>query len=444
VVKRWGALGALLVGALGAGAPASGAEEPGSLHDLITVLHERGVIDEGDYASIAAKNAAYEAEQREAAKPALSFWGDFRFRSESLFFEEDETGSERTDRHRLRYRIRLNREAEITDHAEVYVRFTSGADDPRSANQTLGSSLDFDTDDFRIDRAYARVSPFAHGRLGEDGTLHFELGKVPNPFQWKVGRDNMLWDNDITLEGATARLVWDVSSGLETFLTTGYYVIDENSTSKDPHLAAGQAGFHARPGASVAFGGRASYYHFNSLDAAFHARGVDGTGGVTSAGGNIVDGLTGGVGGQNLQVVEAAGYLEMLTDTAWPMLVYATWSNNLTAEPSVVTAAEEDDTAWGVGVEMGDKKKLARLGAGYWRIEANAFPSQFIDSNLFDGFTNRRGWVAYASRSLWKNTDVNVTAFFSDEIRDDVPPYGDSVPDAERIRRQADLVFKFE
>jgi hypothetical protein len=428
---------------IGSVASASEVEE-GSMQDLIGILRERGVIDESDYESIAARNAAYEAQQRQDRMPALSFWGDFRFRSENFWYDEDATGVERTNRHRLRYRIRLNGKAEINDHAEVYMRFVSGDDDPRSTNQTFGSGLDFDTDDFRIDRAYARVSPFAHGRLGEDGTLHFEVGKVPNPFTWKRGKDFMLWDGDISLEGATAELTWRPTDGLETFLNGGYYVIDENSTSKDPHMYAGQVGFHAEPAASIEFGGRGTYYHFNSLDAAFHARGVDGTGGPTSAGGNIVDGLTGGVGGQNLQVVEASVYLAMLTDTDWPVLVYGTWANNLTAEASVATTADEEDTAWGAGVEIGNAEKFVKLGVGYWHVEANAFPAQFIDSDLFDGRTNREGWAAYASRTIWKNTALNLTAFFSDEIEDDVPPYGDSVPNADRIRLQADLVFKFK
>ena len=424
-------------------APA-GADES-SMHDLIGVLKERGVLEEGEYERIAAKNAAYEAEQREANKPTLSFWGDFRGRYEGFIYDEDETGVERTNRHRARYRFRLNGKAEINPRATVHFRLASGGDDPRSTNQTLGSALDFDTDDIRLDLAYARISPFVKDRFGDGGRLAFELGKVPNPFRWKKGKDFMLWDGDITLEGATIRSSYAVTDGLETFFSGGYYILDENSRNKDPHLWGAQVGFHAEPGESVAFGGRASYYHFDSLDMAFHLRGEDGTGGVTSAGGNIRDGLSGGFGGQNVQVVEAAAYVQLLTDTSWPVTIYGSWANNLTAEKSsIMPPAGQEDTAWGGGVEIGDKKKWLKVGAGYWHIEANAFPSQFIDSDLFDGRTNREGWAAYVSRAILKNTDLNLTAFFSDEINDNVPPFNDSVPNAERVRIQADLVFKFK
>lgn len=423
----------------------SAAADESSLHDLIVVLKERGVIEESDYESIAARNAAYEAQQKEARKPTLSFWGDFRGRYEGIFYDKDETGVERTNRHRGRYRLRLNGMAEVNSRAKVFFRLVSGVDDPRSANQSFGTNLDFDTDQIRLDMAYAHLSPFPNSRMGENGSLAFEIGKVPNPFRWKVGKDWMLWDGDITLEGVSIRSAYDLADGFETFFSGGYYVIDENSRDKDPHLWAGQVGFHVEPAESIRLGGRATYYHFDSLDMAFHLRGEDGTGGVTSSGGNIRDGLSGGFGGQNVQVVEASAYLALLTDTSWPVLLYGTWANNLTAEKSAIAPpAGQEDVAWGGGIEIGDKKRFVKLGAGYWHVEANAFPSQFIDSNLFDGRTNREGWAFYASRQILSNTDVNLTAFLSDEIEDDVPPFGDSVPDAERFRLQADVVFKFK
>ncbi len=430
--------------ALGFAPDAAHATEDTSLHDLIVVLKERGAIGEDDYEAIAAKNAAYEAKQRQDRKPKLTFWGDFRARYEGIFFNKDETGVERTNRHRGRYRFRLNGKAEINSRAQVIFRLVSGAPDNRSANQSFGTALDFDTDPFSIDRAYARLSPFPGGRLGENGHLAVEIGKVPNPYVWKKGRDVMHWDHDISLEGATIRAGTHVSENTELFFNGGYYVIDENSRDKDPHLWAGQIGVLSEPGESVEFGARATYYHFDSLDPEFHLRGVDGTGGITSAGGNIIDGLSGGVGGQNVQVVSATAYVAMLTDTSWPVLLFGTWSNNLTAEKSSLTIAEQEDIAWGGGVEIGNKKKYVKLGVGYWHIEANAFPSQFIDSNITDGRTNREGWVVYASRAILKNTDLNLTAFFSDEINDNVPPFGDSVPNADRVRVQADLVFKFK
>jgi hypothetical protein len=89
------------------------------------------------------------------------------------------------------------------------------------------------------------------------------------------------------------------------------------------------------------------------------------------------------------------------------------------------------------------------LGAGYYHLEANFSPGQFTDSDLFDGFTNREGFLVYASRELFKNTELNVTLFSGEEIEDDAefdlnalfPDEG--VTSAERYRLQTDLVIKF-
>ena len=67
----------------------------------------------------------------------------------------------------------------------------------------------------------------------------------------------------------------------------------------------------------------------------------------------------------------------------------------------------------------------------------------FVDSDLFDGRTNRKGWVIYGSREIFKNTDLNLTTFVSDAIEKASPAFDDSVPGAERVRVQADILVKF-
>jgi hypothetical protein len=94
-------------------------------------------------------------------------------------------------------------------------------------------------------------------------------------------------------------------------------------------------------------------------------------------------------------------------------------------------------------VEGGDKKKYINLGAAYFYIEANAFPSQFIDSDLFDGRTNRKGLCVYGSRQLLEGTDFNFKVFGSDAIETELPAFEESVEGSERVRVQIDLVYKF-
>ena len=96
-----------------------------------------------------------------------------------------------------------------------------------------------------------------------------------------------------------------------------------------------------------------------------------------------------------------------------------------------------------VGAEVGSKKKWIQLGLLYAEIEANAFPSMFIDSDLTDGRTNRKGWSVYATRQILENTDFRIETLVSDEIHSSIPPYEFSATDSDRVRVRADIEVKF-
>jgi len=417
----------LLAMMVGAAPVRAGEEDDPALTELVEILREKGVLDEAEYEGLAARAAREEARRDDGWWDRILLSGDFRARHESIFFQNTQ------DRHRERYRLRLSGRARIHDRAEVRFRIASGGDDPRSANQTLGSALDFDSDPIRIDRAYVHLTPFAEGEVpGMPGAyLGVEAGKLPNPYYWKIGRDFMLWDHDISLEGVTVVLDQELADGWDAFLRGGYYVIDENGTGKDPKLLAAQVGSHLRLTDTVTVGARASWYGFRSLNKAFVTRGA--------AGGNVPTGLAPRSDGGPVDVVAGTAYLECACFEDWPVVVTGTVATNLAAEAT--PGLSREDLAWGVNLEVGDKRKLVKLGGGYWYIESNAFPSMFIDSNLFDGFTNRHGFAFYGSRRILPDTDLNITTFLSDEIDDDGVAV--SRTRADRVRLQVDLVYSF-
>ena len=90
--------GALLALVLMAWGGPSGAEEGAVVEDILQVLKDRGIVDEDEYQRLAAKNAKYEAENKNSWMPEIDWSGDFRFRHESWWFDEDELGGEREDR----------------------------------------------------------------------------------------------------------------------------------------------------------------------------------------------------------------------------------------------------------------------------------------------------------------------------------------------------------
>ena len=123
------------------------------------------------------------------------------------------------------------------------------------------------------------------------------------------------------------------------------------------------------------------------------------------------------------------------------MLLFGHWARNFDAQATAL--ADEEDQGFGAGLEVGDKKQWVLLGAGYYRLEANFWPSQFIDSDLTDGITNRESWTLYAVRQIFTNTDLSLELFRSDELEDDSPTFDDSVSGAERYRLRTDVQVKF-
>lgn len=373
----------------------------------------------------------------------LVFSGDMRGRLENFRFSEDETGSKKNSRGRLRYRLRINAGAVINEHLGFDVRIGTGADDSRSGNVTLGGMVDFGPDAIGLRRAYMTVKPFANGELpGHDGHWVVRFGRVPNPFLWKNGDDKMLWDGDINLSGMCTAL--DVAAGgaANLFVNAGYFVLEEKSSDKDALMASAQAG--AIVGGSSGKGGvRGTFYRFDGLTKAFVDRGVDGTGGATSGGGNIADGLTGDPNGGQMNVIEAQAFVEVARGGSWPIVAFGGGSHNASAEASAASSGvEKEANAYNAGVHVGDKKKVVQFGAAYYQIQANAFPSQFIDSDILDGVTNRDGFMAFLAKALTKNAEFGITALYSDAIQDE-SAFATSVKDSERLRTMVDLSVKF-
>jgi hypothetical protein len=261
----------------------------------------------------------------------------------------------------------------------------------------------------------------------------------------KKGKDYMLWDADVAPEGVTLLLSSKPTERTTLFGTFGYYVIDENSQEKDPHFWGLQVGAHQEQNEKWRFGARASWFAFRAIDLAFNLRGAFGeaAGGVTSGGGNIPDGLNGNLNGDPFDVLETAAYLTYGGFEAWPITLYGTFARNLGARSSnLFPGAGREDTAWGLGLEVGDSKQYVKLGAGYWHIQANSFPSMFIDSDFLDGRTNRQGWAFYGGKQILKDTELKLTLFVIEPIRT-ASAFEASVANSERLRLQSDIVFKF-
>lgn len=418
----------LALASLSAAGPALAEENP-ALLETLQIMRDRGLIDEAKHAELVSKNQAWEA-SHPSLLSRLEWSGDFRGRLENFWYQEDDFGVDTQDRSRGRYRLRIGARAKVNEVVTAGFRLASGENDHRSTNQSFGSGdEDFSPDSIFIDQAYAELA-MPKRFLPETMTVKGIVGKQANPFLWKHGKDFMIWDQDITPEGVGFQVAGMPTEALSLYGNAGYFIVDENGGSKDPHLLGVQGGFGLAPTEVFDFGGRVSFYGWNSVNDAFLTR-------TNETGSLITD-------EHDYNVVELAGYGRIKSFAQWPILLYGHIAQNLDAESPA--GVDDEDLGWGAGIEVGDKKRIM-LGAGYYHVEANFSPAQFTDSDLFDGFTNREGFLVYAARQLFENTELNLTLFSGEEIEDD-PAFDlslidDDTPSAERFRLQTDLVIKF-
>jgi hypothetical protein len=440
--------------------------DPSAMEEVLDILLKDGTIDSATRERLMAKQMAESKKQTDVAAGLAGFewFGDLRVRYEAFRFSGDgllgTAGAD--DRSRERLRARLGFKKKVNDRLTVGMRLATGAGagDLRSTNVSFGEGDNdrFAPDGIFIDQAWVEVKAADSNRF----KLGFTAGKVGNPYTGRVGIDNLVFDNDITPEGLYLGTSFRPSEPVEIYGTLGGFIIDEDSGSKDPKLLGVQLGTTLAPSENVSFGIRGSLFEFRSLDDPFIRSAI--TAGAPSNGGGNFAGAFGEEAGDprldgNARLLESFTFLTLASSESFPVTLFGTYVKNLEAESNTFTAGAntlstgDEDTAWGAGLELGSAKKSVLLGIAYFSVEANSVVASFTDSDVFDGFTNREGFVVYIGREIVKNVDFRLSYFDGDEIEDDIltglastaaaQPFGPSLLNADRRRIQADISVKF-
>ena len=339
----------------------------------------------------------------------LKFSGDFRLRYEQ-FDWEDETDNAK-GRSRGRYRYRFNIAAEVNEEVDVNLRLASGSDDPRSTNQSFDDG--FTSKGVWIDRAYADWHPLSMPGLNVWG------GKMPNPF-YQVAKSQLIWDNDLNLEGFGAKYTIALNSSDELFLNGGGFWVEENSDDVDQSLWGAQAGIKHLFADQTVFTYGASYYDYGNIkgNGAVDFNDEDNFFGNSSTSDNKYE--------FDYNLIEAFGeYAFKMSDT--PISVYSRYVNN--------TAAKSQDTGYLIGFKYNKIKDPGtwEFGYNYRDVEADAVLGAFTDSDFARGNTNGRGHKFSYKYQLSKNWQAVLT-YFQDKA-------GVNKEDDRKL--QADMIFKF-
>ena len=325
-----------------------------------------------------------------AEKVKLS--GDLRYRHESI--DDDASTSERN---RNRIRARLNIEGEVNDEWGVRFRLASGSSDsPTSTNQTLGDSNtdSFGNTPFWIDMAYADFHPAAI-----DG-FNAYFGKMANPF-YKTGKNELIWDGDVTPEGIAASYETALSPSTSLFANGGGFWIRERSGGADTGLFGIQSYLKHKINQNLYALGGLSYYDMGNLDDR-----TEDLSNVNTSSGNTFNSSNQYV--YDYDVVEMFAEMGGFEFMGLPATVYGNYVEN--------TAAPGDrNSGWFMGWKLNKAKKPGdwQISYNYRELEKDAVFDGLTDSDFIGGGTDGKGHEIGLKYKVSENVDAGLTYFLN-------------------------------
>jgi hypothetical protein len=343
--------------------------------------------------------------------------GDFRFRNESIWTERVVDGStvDAADRHRQRIRARLGFDFKATDNVTGTLLFATGADDPRSSNQTLGGTGTRKS--IGLDMAYIDWKFMQGGDL--------LLGKMPNPI-FRPGQ-SLFYDGDFNPEGGAVKFDRGMFFGTAYgwWLTEGFNADPDSPANWDARIIGLQAGMKF-----ALFGGEtllaANYYECGLCQGNAPLYNNNANGNTTYRVGTSTTNLL----AYDYDILEISAQTGM-TVRDLPLIFWANYAQNMADDV-------EYDTAFAIGAMLGKASNAKTWEAGlfYQEIDKDALFGQWIDSDFGDGRTDTEGWVLKGAYAPVRNFTIAGT-YFLNTLNKDVGT------DLDYDRLQLDLNYKF-
>jgi polyhydroxyalkanoate synthesis regulator phasin len=395
---------------------------------LIQLLVQKGIVSKDEARELKQEIASDEKlVQEDRLKATLPEWvqktklkGDFRLRYQ---YERKETNRDARERGRIRYRLGV--ESEVVDKTvKVGAGISSGADDPRSTNQSFTDT--FERSDVRLDLAYAEYMPFHNKEVMLVG------GVFPRKdYLWTP--TDMLWDSDINPQGGSIHLEKELGRGFNGFMNSGVWVIDEVSSTTndrpDPYMHYGQGGLGWKNDTLEAKAA-AIYYGFNALKGTCPDWSAATNTGITSA-------SSGSCTGSLSRDYDAFGSsVEFIVNNPFDLVEHVAFFGDYIN--NVYYKDIDNDTGWAAGLQFGDKKVLAK---GKWQaryifatLGKDAFVDFTPDSDRLGGRTDIRSHEGIFEVGLNKNISLALDYYYGRRMK--------TTADPEHLI-QADFNFKF-
>lgn len=374
---------------------------------------------------------------------AIRFSGDLRFRTETFRNQGFDAVTEPADRNRLRIRARLALDGTIDKHFDWGMKLATGIfTDPITTNQTLTDA--FERKPFALERAFIRY---------DSRTDNVGLQLVAGKFEPTFRRTQMVWDDDINVEGASEAVYFKTKTALKQIKFVAFELpFNEVSGGKDGVLYGGQAQTDWQFSHVVSANVNLAYYDWNHVDQIVGLLGAATNvvnGGIQNGAG-VTGNQNGALGTSNRLVRNAAGtpigflagfnlvdVLGNLTWQAsgrWPVSFTFDYVHNATGR-----VKDEKDAFW-VGGQVGQTKEKGDWLFGYYftRIEQDAVLVPFNFSDILA--SNSRAHMPTVAYQIANNVQFQWTGLFSQRANKIVPT---SVDNRYINRMQFDVIYKF-
>lgn len=337
----------------------------------------------------------------------LDVGGDLRLR-----YEHNWGAADARDRGRGAVRARLEAAYAVNDWLTAGGRIVTGdPDDPNSADISVSGFAD--DLNVALDQAYLRA------RLGQ-ATLWG--GKFANPFI----KSDLVWDGDVSPQGAAATLEAPLGEGVAVRLAGLYFLVDESVAGPNSDMIGGQAELAFQPSADWKARLSAAYYGYSLR---------------SMAGGDAGDFRSNLIGPDgryrsDFDLIDAIVSLDYLgLGKGWPLQLSAEYVQNL-------GAATDADTGYTLGLSLGQVSRARgwKLGYSYMVAETDAVLAAFSHDNI-DLATNYLLHALSVDHALTDDIILNASLYHF-RIKDPLGP-GIGLPRDWRDRLRLHLLVKF-
>lgn len=324
--------------------------------------------------------------------------GRLRFETINDDSKKDSAGNTYT-RDRFRIRARVGAEG-VVKNLKGGVRLSTGGADPVSGNQTLGDG-DIKKE-MRLELAYIEYALFAE----ESYELTAVGGKMNNPLL--MFPDDLLWDSDLTPEGAAfkARIGDD---SLALLLKGEGVVVQERNDKNNAYMLGAQAAFKVKVVPEFGFTVGGTYLAYQNLEGydVIDWEGKNNSYGNSTKTGSISGGTTNKA--WACEFTPLMGFAQVDVWIGFPVSLYGQYLTN--------PKADSDNKGYMGGITLGKAKnpQTFELGYSYAELQKDATVGMWTDSDRWGGGTDGKGHKFYGKYQILKNLQGGVTFFLDDK-----------------------------